>query len=101
MPIPPWTKANSGRATWTRQDRKSTRLNSSHGYISYAVFCLKKKKKDTRSKAEMKSQTVTSMGQNEAEDSKMSRPLVNTYGDRAAAVYREWACQLRVKYFCS
>src|SRR2546429_1932944 len=32
------------------QDRKSTRLNSSHGYISYAVFCLKKKKK-TRQEA--------------------------------------------------
>src|SRR2546422_8144066 len=30
------------------QDRKSTRLNSSHGYISYAVFCLKKKKKTTQ-----------------------------------------------------
>src|SRR2546422_6885697 len=30
-----------------RGDRKSTRLNSSHGYISYAVFCLKKKKKNT------------------------------------------------------
>src|SRR2546422_2701773 len=30
------------------RDRKSTRLNSSHGYISYAVFCLKKKKKKTR-----------------------------------------------------
>src|SRR2546429_6614416 len=29
-------------------DRKSTRLNSSHGYISYAVFCLKKKKIKTR-----------------------------------------------------
>src|SRR2546422_5479377 len=29
------------------RDRKSTRLNSSHGYISYAVFCLKKKKKVT------------------------------------------------------
>src|SRR2546422_4954618 len=28
------------------QDRKSTRLNSSHGYISYAVFCLKKKTKN-------------------------------------------------------
>src|SRR2546422_8633449 len=28
-----------------KADRKSTRLNSSHGYISYAVFCLKKKKK--------------------------------------------------------
>src|SRR2546422_5529800 len=44
-----------GRATFTtpggrgspcprESDRKSTRLNSSHGYISYAVFCLKKKK---------------------------------------------------------
>src|ERR1041385_9451379 len=29
---------------WMVTDRKSTRLNSSHGYISYAVFCLKKKK---------------------------------------------------------
>src|SRR2546429_4428774 len=29
------------------EDRKSTRLNSSHGYISYAVFCLKKKKSMT------------------------------------------------------
>src|SRR2546422_7680127 len=33
------------RAAAARADRKSTRLNSSHGYISYAVFCLKKKKK--------------------------------------------------------
>src|SRR5687768_17954288 len=32
------------------QDRKSTRLNSSHGYISYAVFCLKKKKKTKTTK---------------------------------------------------
>src|SRR2546429_3907534 len=30
-----------------KRDRKSTRLNSSHGYISYAVFCLKKKNKIT------------------------------------------------------
>src|SRR2546429_5945050 len=29
-------------------DRKSTRLNSSHGYISYAVFCLKKKKETVK-----------------------------------------------------
>src|SRR2546429_3934023 len=37
----------SARASYDRflQDRKSTRLNSSHGYISYAVFCLKKKNK--------------------------------------------------------
>src|SRR2546429_6572474 len=32
------------RDSLRNQDRKSTRLNSSHGYISYAVFCLKKKK---------------------------------------------------------
>src|SRR2546422_5415071 len=31
-----------------RRDRKSTRLNSSHGYISYAVFCLKKKNNENR-----------------------------------------------------
>src|SRR2546429_1809869 len=33
-----------GRAGTRIIDRKSTRLNSSHGYISYAVFCLKKKR---------------------------------------------------------
>src|SRR6478752_9589011 len=33
-----------GDAHQVYEDRKSTRLNSSHGYISYAVFCLKKKK---------------------------------------------------------
>src|SRR2546429_3337631 len=32
----------------SRSDRKSTRLNSSHGYISYAVFCLKKKNASSR-----------------------------------------------------
>src|SRR2546422_7155108 len=32
----------ASQAAW-KEDRKSTRLNSSHGYISYAVFCLKKK----------------------------------------------------------
>src|SRR2546422_8402844 len=37
-------------------DRKSTRLNSSHGYISYAVFCLKKKKKK-----EIKSKCIRKM----------------------------------------
>src|SRR5687768_18342034 len=35
---------NEQQIPWPR-DRKSTRLNSSHGYISYAVFCFKKKKK--------------------------------------------------------
>src|SRR2546427_2866735 len=40
-------------------DRKSTRLNSSHSQISYAVFCLKKKKK-TKEQAKTASQTNTS-----------------------------------------
>src|SRR2546429_7849484 len=35
-----------GLVRFGSRDRKSTRLNSSHGYISYAVFCLKKKKND-------------------------------------------------------
>src|SRR5687768_18133897 len=36
--------AHTARTLDLQSDRKSTRLNSSHGYISYAVFCLKKKK---------------------------------------------------------
>src|SRR2546422_7730932 len=39
----PYTARISGCSP---RDRKSTRLNSSHGYISYAVFCLKKKKRN-------------------------------------------------------
>src|SRR2546422_8263131 len=39
LPAPAAVGAGAGSS-----DRKSTRLNSSHGYISYAVFCLKKKK---------------------------------------------------------
>src|SRR2546422_3137308 len=38
------TLPRPGRARDRDRDRKSTRLNSSHGYISYAVFCLKKKR---------------------------------------------------------
>src|SRR2546430_1150890 len=50
-PSPPWrvqrsgSASTSGRSTSICTDRKSTRLNSSHSQISYAVFCLKKKKK--------------------------------------------------------
>src|SRR2546422_5113425 len=43
-----WASPRAPRMLWQSlrgADRKSTRLNSSHGYISYAVFCLKKKKK--------------------------------------------------------
>src|SRR5438876_4448059 len=38
-------RTNAMRASTMDEDRKSTRLNSSHPSISYAVFCLKKKKK--------------------------------------------------------
>src|SRR2546422_2285160 len=45
-----WVDQNLGheysRPRFWSTDRKSTRLNSSHGYISYAVFCLKKKNKN-------------------------------------------------------
>src|SRR5690348_17891145 len=46
-----WTIADSTSAC---QDRKSTRLNSSHPSISYAVFCLKKKKKKKKTKNKIK-----------------------------------------------
>src|SRR2546429_5382923 len=39
----PQQPARAADVRLERRDRKSTRLNSSHGYISYAVFCLKKK----------------------------------------------------------
>src|SRR5687768_17878196 len=42
--------AKPGQLVISQKDRKSTRLNSSHGYISYAVFCLKKKTKLTETK---------------------------------------------------
>src|SRR2546429_7369241 len=57
-PCPPgsWTECVASNTTGqpvsrmmaSERDRKSTRLNSSHGYISYAVFCLKKKKNEIK-----------------------------------------------------
>src|SRR5256884_2527637 len=44
LPSTPSQGARQASRELLSQDRKSTRLNSSHGYISYAVFCLKKKK---------------------------------------------------------
>src|SRR2546429_3779896 len=49
-------------------DRKSTRLNSSHGYISYAVFCLKKKKK--------KPSPICSKGSHTNEITKMNQHVI-------------------------
>src|SRR5690625_6561338 len=44
----------NGQSIVKEGDRKSTRLNSSHVAISYAVFCLKKKKKNTKHKTDTK-----------------------------------------------
>src|SRR2546430_7034315 len=49
VPFGPTTEGFGG--TYATQDRKSTRLNSSHSQISYAVFCLKKKKKHIHNNA--------------------------------------------------
>src|SRR5687768_17911281 len=65
LPLLPAHMAESGQSAASRHkrsddegelggDRKSTRLNSSHGYISYAVFCLKKKKKTKKKKQKKK-----------------------------------------------
>src|SRR2546421_1468148 len=45
VPVRPTTSRSTHRTGMSAGDRKSTRLNSSHDQISYAVFCLKKKKK--------------------------------------------------------
>src|SRR2546427_9180874 len=52
-----------------KRDRKSTRLNSSHSQISYAVFCLKKKKKTTRDRIVLKEQDSRSSRDTRADQS--------------------------------
>src|SRR2546427_5997912 len=51
-----FTRGAMARLRSIRRDRKSTRLNSSHSQISYAVFCLKKKKNTDRTNTSMQSQ---------------------------------------------
>src|SRR5688500_19852762 len=56
-----------------RRDRKSTRLNSSHLVISYAVFCLKKKTEEKSGNTKAKSNTVTnSSGQDYTDNGRTS-----------------------------
>src|SRR2546422_6299671 len=59
-----WTSSSSwivagGVSSSVVRDRKSTRLNSSHGYISYAVFCLKKKKKQNTTRTTRQQSLIT------------------------------------------
>src|SRR5437773_3935367 len=53
-PFPAWQDGAGGGGVRRAEDRKSTRLNSSHITISYAVFCLKKKKKSKKITSEHK-----------------------------------------------
>src|SRR5207247_4172981 len=67
-PRPPGSLPATTSRHARRRDRKSTRLNSSHEWISYAVFCLKKKKKKqkirtTGTDKEILTITVNSKGQ--------------------------------------
>src|SRR2546421_8016835 len=63
-----WERCTAGAQR--RGDRKSTRLNSSHDQISYAVFCLKKKKKNER--------TEENMTEIQTRQDKVSRLLLRT-----------------------
>src|SRR6266496_5430602 len=56
LPISRWNPKQPPRwrSGWQPRDRKSTRLNSSHVEISYAVFCLKKKKKNRKHSSKTK-----------------------------------------------
>src|SRR5207247_4221375 len=58
------------RCRCDRQDRKSTRLNSSHEWISYAVFCLKKKKQPKRHQRPRKKETKEILQQDKTYPSK-------------------------------
>src|SRR2546426_2289965 len=59
------------------QDRKSTRLNSSHLVISYAVFCLKKKKQTPE--ASVRAQSTTPLGALRARSSAIHHALTDGY----------------------
>src|SRR5688572_31807693 len=58
-PAPRFSDHEVRRETRDGRDRKSTRLNSSHSQISYAVFCLKKKKKKITKKLHVKQIRIT------------------------------------------
>src|SRR5256884_3319113 len=76
-------------------DRKSTRLNSSHGYISYAVFCLKKKKEQPQSAS---AQTLTpSIGVDRA-CPRRAHPTDHTHSDLVARLQRATTLSLPNSY---
>src|SRR3989440_5809294 len=82
------TATRTGRGFFKR-DRKSTRLNSSHDQISYAVFCLKKKKKkktilckDQTTKTKTKADDVETQCMHGCLTTIMSRHTMDRHGQR-------------------
>src|SRR2546422_4859670 len=68
------------------RDRKSTRLNSSHGYISYAVFCLKKKKKSALKLGSLNTYAVRrSRATLTSEQSKTSKFISNPHDSQSVS----------------
>src|SRR2546429_16134 len=72
-------------------DRKSTRLNSSHGYISYAVFCLKKKKikemtRTVRAEADLFHQQTQTQSYGSSHIGATAKDISNVVTDRASGV---------------
>src|ERR1022692_4267322 len=76
-----------------RSDRKSTRLNSSHLVISYAVFCLKKKKKNRQIHPSVPHDTITHR------PAHGSAPLWSLFSTRFCCVFRLLSCVASVFFF--
>src|SRR3989440_7937374 len=75
-----------------RTDRKSTRLNSSHDQISYAVFCLKKKKKNKDTLFRQKRQTILTLllsARKSGQSSKTLLDVSSSWGHLADESYRD------------
>src|SRR2546429_2341067 len=87
-------KAPPSTESWTEViDRKSTRLNSSHGYISYAVFCLKKKKKSHPRVGVRAHQLARSAGARAADPDHALLRQHDPRRDRRTARHRHDACR--------
>src|SRR5258708_18396262 len=83
------TDSPSQDSAWHRElDRKSTRLNSSHQIISYAVFCLKKKKKINNSNHQITEYTIFSYKINNMHITRRSRDSAPWTG-RSSKWYKE------------
>src|SRR5438105_5234241 len=80
-------------------DRKSTRLNSSHEWISYAVFCLKKKKKKTKNKKK-KNQKIITNKEKKTKCLKKNRPQTHIQTVRTKTTIRKHISTYNMPHIC-